>query len=310
MRAAWAKFSQGKAAPRLDVLVCNAGVLLNELTLTSERVEVTFACHLLFGTYLLGKLALPALEATAGGRLVVVSSGGMYNSKFPSWETAASLEGEFSGNLAYAFAKRGQVLLCERWAEEHPAVKFVSCHPGWTATPAVDAAYGDMKKYLEPMRSPWQGADGIAWLCVVDAAALQSGAFYLDRKVGPKHIAGPFFTEGKYTKNTRAEVDAMMLRLDEWSGGRRPAEADEAEALALRSPLKESATPVEVSKFMGRWFVIAQIPTPFDRGASDSIEDYTWNEAEQRIEVAFSMKRLTLTLTLTLSLPLTRSPSA
>ena len=42
------------------------GVLLNERTLTSERVEVTLACHLLFGTYLLGKLALPALEATPG----------------------------------------------------------------------------------------------------------------------------------------------------------------------------------------------------------------------------------------------------
>ena len=76
-----------------------------------------------------------------------------------------------------------QVLLCERWAEEHPKVKFVSCHPGWTATPAVDAAYGEMKKYLEPMRSPWQGAEGIAWLCVVEASTLQSGAFYLDRKV-------------------------------------------------------------------------------------------------------------------------------
>ena len=114
----------------------------------------------------------------------------MYNCRFPSWEVAASLEGGFSGNLAYAYAKRGQVLLCERWAEEHPKVKFVSCHPGWTATltliltptltltlnpeatltlsltltltlgwtatPAVDAAYGDMKRYLEPMRSPWQ----------------------------------------------------------------------------------------------------------------------------------------------------------
>ena len=66
VRAAWASFSQGVAAPRLDVLVCNAGVLLNERTLTSERVEVTLACHLLFGTYLLGKLALPALEATPG----------------------------------------------------------------------------------------------------------------------------------------------------------------------------------------------------------------------------------------------------
>ena len=45
VRAAWAKFAQGKAAPRLDVLVCNAGVLLNELTLTPERVEVSFAYH-------------------------------------------------------------------------------------------------------------------------------------------------------------------------------------------------------------------------------------------------------------------------
>ena len=54
-------------------------MLLNERTLTSERVEVTLACHLLFGTYLLGKLALPALEATPGSRMVAVSSGRMYN---------------------------------------------------------------------------------------------------------------------------------------------------------------------------------------------------------------------------------------
>lgn len=30
----------------------------------------------------------------------------------------------------------------------------------------MDAAYGENKKYLEPLRSPWQGANGIAWLCV------------------------------------------------------------------------------------------------------------------------------------------------
>ena len=53
---------------------------------------------------------------TAGARLVVVSSGGMYNTKFPAWEVATSLEGEYNGQLAYAYAKRGQVLLCERWA--------------------------------------------------------------------------------------------------------------------------------------------------------------------------------------------------
>ena len=40
---------------------------------------------------------------------------------------------------------------------------------------AVDAAYGENKKYLEPLRSPWQGADGIAWLCVAPFEKVQGG---------------------------------------------------------------------------------------------------------------------------------------
>jgi dehydrogenase/reductase SDR family protein 12 len=65
---------------RLDALVCNAGALLNTRTLTNEGIEVTFASHLLFGTYLLGKLAMPLLKARAAwgmgsSRLIVVSSG-------------------------------------------------------------------------------------------------------------------------------------------------------------------------------------------------------------------------------------------
>lgn len=296
VRAAWDKFassapSVGSKRARLDILVCNAGVLLNERTLTSERVEVTFACHLLFGTYLLGKLAMPSLEATAGSRMVVVSSGGMYNTRFPKWEVATSLEGEYSGNLAYAYAKRGQVLLMERWAEEHPTVSFVSSHPGWTLTPAVDAAYGEMKKYLEPMRTPWQGADGIAWLCVVDSAKLAGGAFYLDRKVEPKHIAGPFFTEGSFTKNSRAEVDAMIAGLESWSSGGRPGAMEEAEALARQRPLVPSTAPLELPRFMGKWYVIAQIPTALDRGARNSTETYAWNERSQRVDVSFQFQK-------------------
>ena len=85
----------------------------------------------------------------------------------------------------YAYAKRGQVLLCERWSAMYPSVKFVSCHPGWTQTPAVDAAYdAKTKAYLEPLRSPWEGAEGIAWLCAAPAEELEAGAFYLDRKAG------------------------------------------------------------------------------------------------------------------------------
>ncbi len=99
--------------PKLDGLVCNAGALLSTRTLTNEGLEVTFAAHLLFGTYLLGTLALPSLAANHG-RLIIVSSGDMLTTKFPAWHAATSTGPsavKYDGQLAYAYAKRGQVLL-------------------------------------------------------------------------------------------------------------------------------------------------------------------------------------------------------
>jgi len=236
VRRVWGEFasesSKTYGSPRLDGLVCNAGALLNRLTVTDEGAEVTFASHLLFGTYLLGSLSLAALRASpTGGRFIAVSSGGMYNTKWPGIEDASWISGRedtYDGQYSYACAKRGQVLLCERWAEAEKAkqtqsskgdlgkIKFVSCHPGWTATPGVDKAYGDKKKYLGDMRSPWQGAEGIVWLCVAPMSEIEGGAFYLDRSPRRKHISGPFFTEGWHTQNDRASVDKMMSDLDAW----------------------------------------------------------------------------------------------
>lgn len=87
---------------RLDALVCNAGVLNNDKKITEEGVEQTFAIHLLFGTYLLSSLAMSALGNTPDSRLVVVSSGGMYNTKFPKWDVAtATGNTPYDGQMAY-----------------------------------------------------------------------------------------------------------------------------------------------------------------------------------------------------------------
>jgi dehydrogenase/reductase SDR family protein 12 len=144
----------------------------------------------------------------------------MYNTKFPSWDVAMSRAdpSAYNGNMAYAYAKRGQVLLAERWTRDFPQIVWLSAHPGWTATPAVDAAYGEQKKYLEPMRTTWQGAEGIAWLMSADRTKLESGAFYLDREPQRKHLAGAFFSEGSFTKNTDVEVDDMMEHLKQVTG--------------------------------------------------------------------------------------------
>jgi len=209
-----------KREAKLDGLVCNAGALLNEKTTTSEGVEVTFASHLAFGSYLLSRELLPLLEKADDPRVVFTTSGGMYNSKFPGVEQCVDPpKDSYDGNFAYTYAKRGQVLLAEALAaraakEKSSKVAYVSSHPGWTATPAVDAAYGDQKKYLEPMRNTWQGAEGQIWLCVVPSSTLEPGALYLDRTTQRKHVAGPFFTDGWATKNSQADVDAMLADLD------------------------------------------------------------------------------------------------
>mmetsp|Transcript_5605 Transcript_5605/g.7370 ORF Transcript_5605/g.7370 Transcript_5605/m.7370 type:complete len:338 (-) Transcript_5605:1044-2057(-) len=204
---------------KIHTLVCNAGVLLNEKRDSSEGVEATFASHLLGGTYLLSKLLLPQIQEAEEGRIIVVTSGGMYNYKLPSWETLTSTDGrKFDGVSAYAYAKRGQVLLAERWAKLYPDVKIVTVHPGWSDTPAVTEAFGDSTKYLQPLREPWEGAEGICWLAGTKGDNVQSGEFYLDREIAPKHISGPFYTEGSFTKNTGEEVDDFLKRMAEAAG--------------------------------------------------------------------------------------------
>jgi len=212
---------------KVDCIVSNAGVLLNERKETSEGNEITYAVHLLGGSYLLPTLLYPQLQAAgSGARVVFVTSGGMYRKKFPSWPVAINdqsteIKGEkikYDGVDSYCYAKRAQVLLAERWAKERSDVTWVTGHPGWAGTDAVDDAFGDTKKYLEPLRSTWEGAEGLSWLMSTDVKNLQNGEFYLDRKVQKKHIAGPFMTEGSYTKNTEEDVDDMLENLKKACG--------------------------------------------------------------------------------------------
>jgi len=198
---------------QIDSLVCNAGVLLNDRQVTADGIEQTVATHLIMGSYYLTKKVLPSL--TDSGKVIFVSSGGMYNFKFPSWDGAMSTDiSRYSGNSAYAYAKRGQVLLAQVFQntiKAKPGQRFVSCHPGWVDTPAVDLAYGKGKKWLEPMRNGWQGAEGIAWLVGAKSEEVVGGEFYLDRQVQEKHLTSR-------TVNSDEEIGNMMAKLKEVTG--------------------------------------------------------------------------------------------
>jgi NAD(P)-dependent dehydrogenase (short-subunit alcohol dehydrogenase family) len=168
---------------RLDVLVHNAGALTKERTTTSAGMELTVASQVA-APFLLTGLLLPALRAAAPSRVIQVSSGGMYTQRFD----LATLEmgpDDYDGTVAYAKAKRAQLVLLSEWVRrlDGEGVAFHAMHPGWADTPGVQHSLPGFAKVMGPvLRTPAQGVDTILWLAGAPEGIDTTGRFWLDRR--------------------------------------------------------------------------------------------------------------------------------
>ncbi|XP_027743955.1 dehydrogenase/reductase SDR family member 12 isoform X4 [Empidonax traillii] len=138
---------------KLNVLINNAGCMVNNRELTEDGLEKNFATNTL-GTYVLTTALLPLLEKEADARV------------------------------------RQQVVLTEQWAKAHRNVHFSVMHPGWADTPAVRSSMPDFyEKMKNSLRTEAQGADTVVWLAVsAEATKLPSGLFFQDRQPVATHL--------------------------------------------------------------------------------------------------------------------------
>ena len=218
----------------LDVLILNAGVMVEERKLTDEGFETTYATNLLCGSYLLLDRLIRSLQKASGSRVIVVSSGGMLTKKLDV-SKLTGMKGSFDGTDAYAFTKRGQVYLTERYAAKFPGIKFVSMHPGWSDTPGVSRSMPGFKdKMGDNLRTPEQGADTVLWLSAVDSERLENGEFYFDRKPADKHL------NWNSTSVPETDVEKMMQLLAK-DAASLDAKGDENESGAASSEGESSA---------------------------------------------------------------------
>ena len=195
---------------RVDVLIHNAGVLPTAHQRTEDGLELTLATNLV-GPYLLTRLLQDRISRQ-DGRIIFVSSGGMYTQKLRVSLLDAPEKG-FDGVVAYARTKRAMVVLSERLAEELRGEVGVHCmHPGWASTPGVKTSIPTFHRVTSAiLRTPEEGADTVVWLAAAAQLRGQTGAFWFDRAPRRTHYT-------PLTRASAAERSRLMRALQGWTG--------------------------------------------------------------------------------------------
>jgi Dehydrogenases with different specificities (related to short-chain alcohol dehydrogenases) len=157
----------GKQSDRLDVLINNAGIVLDDdkeaLKITPEMFETTLRTNTL-GALLVSQAFVPFLKKSEAPRIVNVSSGG------------GQLDGGADGWApAYCISKTALNGVSVQLAAALPNFAVNSVCPGWVRTDMGGS---------NATRSVAEGASGIVWLAV-EAPQNQTAKFFRDRKEIP-----------------------------------------------------------------------------------------------------------------------------
>lgn len=192
----------------VDAVVHNAGALFPRYRQAPDGTELTVATHLLAPFRLAREMS--KLMSPRRFVLVTVSSGGMYTEKFDLTRLEMN-RSDYRGAVAYARAKRAQVVLASQWQRRlGPGVQSYSTHPGWVRTAGLDAGLPGMARLGPLLRTPEQGADTIVWLVGEALARPQAPppGFWHDRR-----RRGEYYRPG----TGRSPVEALSDGAALWS---------------------------------------------------------------------------------------------
>lgn len=175
---------------KIDVLVNNVGVLLDDFSTTVEQRETSFATNLLTHYQLTEELIARDLLAR-GGLVINMSSAGMYNVPLNVAALNPATATSYSGVAAYGFHKRAQVVLNGEWQRNYASrgLTFYVMHPGWADTDGVKRSLPRFRRILKSiLRDEWSGSDTAIWLAAARPAQQSSQGIWFDRKLREEHV--------------------------------------------------------------------------------------------------------------------------
>ena len=175
---------------KLDVMICNAGVMATEAALSKDGYENQSAVNHIAHALLL-KLLLPALFSTASStgeaRMLFLTSLD-FKYPFPGEMQFDALKtpqnfGPRSQWARYGQSKLANVQYPAELARRYPAITWLSLHPGVVNTDIIgrlkpdeeDLVYQSNKVILEPEESVFN----TCWCATTPKSNLQNGELYL-----------------------------------------------------------------------------------------------------------------------------------
>ncbi|CAK7235471.1 hypothetical protein SCUCBS95973_009281 [Sporothrix curviconia] len=190
VKSAVARFSHD----RLDILVCNAGIMAKPPSLTKDGYELQFGVnHLAHGAVIQG--LLPVLQKTAAKpgsdvRIVCLTSTGWRGHPkqgvvFDQLRTP--MDSMFGSWIRYGQSKLANIVYARELARRFPNITSVSIHPGVVETSLVSGLGFTKKMFVyvsnaligEPIVSPEEGAYNQVWAAAAaKKSELVNGAVY------------------------------------------------------------------------------------------------------------------------------------
>lgn len=173
----------------INVLVNNVGVLFNELSITDEGFEATYATNLL-GHLQLTEALLDSEQLSGQPLIINMASGGLYNVPLNTKLLNVTDAKRYGGKAAYAAHKRGQAALSELWDQrlQSQGGRSYVMHPGWVRTEGVRQSLPTFYKIQGMiLRTPSEGGDTALWLAS-ERPAEGGRAIWFDREVRPQHV--------------------------------------------------------------------------------------------------------------------------
>ncbi|GFF81891.1 hypothetical protein CNMCM6936_006625 [Aspergillus lentulus] len=205
---------------RLDILMCNAGIMAQPPSLTKDGYEVQFGTNHL-GHALLIRKCLPLLQRTAeqqeqsDARIIILTSLGFRGHPsggivFSALKTVQQFHAfGFGPWIRYGQSKLANILYARELARRYPAITCVSIHPGVVSTGLVDNQTRGNRAFvyvttIGKMVKPAEGAYNQLWAATASKEELVNGGFY-----EPVGVPGKLYRA--------AGDDALAGRLWEWT---------------------------------------------------------------------------------------------